>query len=901
MARSLLSTKFYVPPQRVGSVSRPRLSERILSGFDRPQSFTLLSSPAGSGKTTLLSEVVSRLEGAVAWLSLDEADNDPRRFWTYLITACQRILPEIGQAALAVLEAGERLPSETIPTLLINELAASEQMLVLVLDDYHLIRHTGIQDSMFFFIDHQPDTLRVVISTRADPPWPLARYRARNRLVEIRARDLRFTLEETSEFLTQTMALTLSPADVSTLEARTEGWIAGLQLAAIAMQSSQQGTDTTAFVQAFSGSHLYVSEYLLEEVLRQHPQEVQTFLLQTSILNRLHASLCNTATGRQDGQTMLTVLRQANLFLVPLDADGQWFRYHHLFADLLQARLQQEQGSQAITDLHTRAAEWYEQNGFEEEAVRHALAAEDFERVVALVARLGQSMIFSDQYKLLQSWLDSLPPGSFQVHPRLEIYRVLLELTRGTVDMTEQTLREKEDLINALPSSPENKRLKVEAKVYLALFLAFQNTRRAIRIAQEALAKIPQEHLKLRAFLFSALYRAHGMEGDYDRAREAYEECMRLTQAARHYGMAANTTMIRTFDLCQYGKLDEAARYCKTIIDAGSHLLKGGSYLAGPAYIGLGGIYLERNQLKTAEEYLEQGIQLARQGGLYGLFTGYTQKARLYQARGLFDKAVAELEMLEQTLQRREFTLMARHVSLRLAMGDMAAAAQLENKLVELLDDSAYARRLPLIAVEAFKLSLARIVLAQGELGRATQILDEVRATVEPGKRFGRLLEVYLLRALLHQKQNGATRSSKALTCLERAVKLGEAAGFVMLFLEEGPALIPLLQGVASHNPDTPSGQYARDLLKAFGAEASVPATLPTTAEGLIETLTPREMEVLKLIAAGDSNQAIAGQLFITVRTVKKHASNIYGKLNVSSRTQAVARARELGLLPQSS
>jgi LuxR family maltose regulon positive regulatory protein len=476
---------------------------------------------------------------------------------------------------------------------------------------------------------------------------------------------------------------------------------------------------------------------------------------------------------------------------------------------------------------------------------------------------------------------------------------VLLELTRGTMDMSEQTLREKERLINSLPPSPENERLQVEAKMYLALFLAFQNTARAIQFAQEALAVIPDGDLKRRAYLFSALYRAHGMDGDYQKGRDAYVESLRLAHAAGHYGMAANTTMIRAFDLCQYGKLDEATMYCQEIVDAGAHLQPKTFFSAGPAYIGLGGVCLERYRVEEAADYLEQGIQLARQGGLYGLFTGYTQKARLYQAQGQFERAVAELEALEKTLQRREFTLMARHVSLRLAMGDNAAANRLEATLRELLADTTYARRLPLIAVEALKLSLARLALARNNLARAGRLLDEIQTTVEPGGRLGRLLEVHLLRALLLQKQQDGALSAEALAHLQRALELGAQAGMLLLFLEEGPPLVALLQAVASGQAGTtPAGQHARRLLEAFGEDAGPAPPLPVAIPGLLETLTARELEVLQLIAAGHSNRAIADELFIAVRTVKKHASNIYGKLGVGSRTQAVARARELGLLP---
>jgi LuxR family maltose regulon positive regulatory protein len=435
--------------------------------------------------------------------------------------------------------------------------------------------------------------------------------------------------------------------------------------------------------------------------------------------------------------------------------------------------------------------------------------------------------------------------------------------------------------------------------VHLSLFFAFQNTSRAIQIAQDALDETPEGDLKMRAYLYSAFYRAYGMEGDVEKAARAYRESFHLAEAAGQYGMISNTTMIRAFDLCQYGRLDEAADYCQLVINAGSRIKHKAFYPAGPSYIGLAGIHLERNDLEKAEEYLTRGLELCHQGAMHGLFTGYVQKSRLLQAKGELEESLKVFLNLEQTFKRREFTLMARQVSIRLAVGDLAGASDLVPSLLEILGESAYARRLPLIAAESFKLSLARIYIAQGEIDKANQLLDEIQATVEPGKRFGRLMEVYLLRALASPKPAAGTIPAKAVTNLERALDLAEAPGFVTLLLEEGPALIPLLNAVIDHQ--TAPGRIkkcARKLLNAFG-EIGKPAALrsPVESTALVEQLTPREMEVLELLAAGDSNQAIADKLFITVRTVKKHASNIYGKLNVNNRIQAVAQARQLGLL----
>ncbi|MFN2198421.1 MAG: LuxR C-terminal-related transcriptional regulator [Anaerolineales bacterium] len=879
-------------------MARPRLIEKLLAGATRPRSFTLVSGPAGFGKTTLLSTFAARRAQPAAWLSLDDADNDPARFWTYVIAACQTVAENLGEAALELLSTSQALPDDTVPTLLINDLDTHAQPVVLVLDDYHVIHSQPIQTGMLFLLDHLPQNLHVVISTRRDPPWPLARFRARNQLIEIRAQDLRFRIEETAVFLNHTMGLDLSFEEVTALEERTEGWAAGLQLAALSIQGR---SDTPAFVKAFTGSSLYVAEYLVEEVLQRQPDDLRDFLLQTSILERMNAGLCEAVTGCQDGQAMLHALQHANAFLVPLDQEGHWFRYHHLFAELLASRLTQAYSKERMAALHLRAADWFESHQFIAEAVQHAFASKDMQKAAALVDRYGQEMFFAEQHSLLNHWLKALPAEYFQTYPRLEIYRLLLDLLKGTLDMYEQTLIEKEKMIKALPRTPDNERLRRRALVHLALFFAFQNTAKAIQIADEALAEIPEDDLEMRAYIFSALYRGYGMEGNIEKSAAAYRESFRLAEITGQYEMISNSTKIRTFDLFQYGRLDEAAEYCQRIINAGKQRKSKVFYPAGPCYVGLAGVHLERNELEKAEEYLTIGLELCQQGAMYGLFTAHVQKTRLLQAKGEIEAALKELHLLEQTFQRREFTYWAQKVSLLLAAGDLAAAASLVPSLREILGASHYAQQLPLIAAEAFKLSLARITLAQGEIEKASQLLDEIQATVIPDGRYGRLLEVYLLRALALHRLESEVVSPAALENMGSALALAVESGMMMLFLEEGQAVIPLLQAVLKDDrADERVKKYAQSLLYAYADAGQPSAAQPAAAsDQLVEQLTPREMEVLLLIAAGDSNQEIAEKLVVTVRTVKKHNSNIYGKLNVSNRTQAAARARALGLLPE--
>jgi len=540
---------------------------------------------------------------------------------------------------------------------------------------------------------------------------------------------------------------------------------------------------------------------------------------------------------------MLKDLYQSNLFVIPLDDEGQWFRYHHLFADLLRARLSQTFSADALAALHTRASNWYEDNGFVAEAIHHSLAIKDFERVSSLVEQAAQTMVFTGQFNILKNWLEALPEESFLAHPRLRISQILIDLSQGKLDMSEDSLQEKEKMIRALPPSPENDRLRSESMVYLCLFLAHQNTYRAIQIAEETLAELPENDLKLRTYLFSALYRAHGMNGNMEKSELAFRECLRTAQAAGHYSIAANTTMVRAFDLQQYGKLEEAARYCQSMIERGDHLGQKVFYAAGSCYIGLAGVYLERYELEKAEETIQRGMELCRVGGMDGLYTGSILKARLRQARGDFEGALEEIQLLKQAFQRRDFTLAARQVSIQLAMGDIASASLLIPLLRTMINHDLEAPRLPLIAIEASRLILARILLTQGEIEQSNELLDEIQATTEPDKRFGRLIEVNLLRALASHKQKSGNISSETIGYLERALDLAEPEGFVLLLLEEGLPLIPLLSAVENHKT-TPGRirQYARKLLDALVASSKpvIPQPLGISSE-LVEQLSTRE------------------------------------------------------------
>jgi len=964
----LLATKLHQPSPPLKQVQRSHLIQRLNQGLAAGRQITLVSAPAGFGKTTCVSQWVDTLDCPVTWLSLDPADDDPGRFFAYLVAALQKVDATLGREIEGVLRAGELPPIQVIGASLVNDILALAGRFLLVLDDFQVIQDGFILQVLEQLVANLPPALHLVLLTREDPPLPLARLRANNQLTEIRAGDLHFTRRDANDFLKEVMGLSLSPADIDALEDKTEGWIVGLQLAALAVRDR---ADPSGFIDNLSGSHRFIFSYLTEEVLSRQTEEIQHFLLVTSILDRLSGDVCNALTGRTDGHSVLEWLFNANLFLIPLDDEGGWYRYHHLFADLLAHRRQHTLPDKAIQELHCRASEWLAQNDLLDEAIKHALAGEDYESVASLVEQEARTMMFSGRMNTLRNWLGTLPETSFQTHPRLNIYQAWIELLQEKSDLSEQTLQEKENMLRALPPSPENDQLRVELMVVLCRFVALSgNTSKAIRLAEEALARLVEGDLALRARAHSTLAIAYALEGHAEKAQRAFDECLYLAQAAGNYSLAAHATVVRAMEQCDYGQLREAARSYQSIIDMGvqagaapanhagankgaapanhAGANKGAApanhvganrgaapanhvganrgaapanhvganrgaapanhagankvfFPAGLGYIGLASIHLEWNDLETAQDYLEKGMELCRRGVLSGIFTGHTLQARLRQAQGDLEGALEELRSLGHTFQGVDTAGAARQILLKLVMDDLDGASRLAMALKTRLSGESATPQLPPLVSEIAKTLISRVFLAQGEIDSAVQLLDEVQATAEPSVRFGRLIEVYLLRSLALSKQKRGDIPPAALECFQHALDLAEPEGYTLLFLEEGQAVIPLLKAVLNHPPASDRlKHYARQLLDAFpGYGKAVPplAEPPLEVTGLVEPLTPREMEVLELIAAGDSNQMIAEKLVITIRTVKKHTSNILGKLNVSNRTQAAARARELGLL----
>ena len=920
MITPLLQTKLFVPSPR-GLISRPHLVQRLEEGRRAAHALTLISSSAGSGKTSLLSEWSAHSRSLFAWFSVDSEDNDSVRFWTYLIAALQRPQPGFSQSASQLLGSPQTIPIQTILISFINELADHTRPIVLVLDDYHVISNDEIHNGIAFLLEHLPSHVGLAISTRADPPLPVFRLRAHNQLTEIREADLRFSTNEAEIFLRKVMSLNLTKDEIQALENRTEGWIAGLQLAALALRAPSP-REPHEFIASFTGSQEFILEYLAEEVLAGQSKPVQEFLIRTSILQRMCGPLCDAlihgeartpidATPLAHGHAMLEYLEHSNLFTFPQDPEHKWFRYHRLFADLLASRLHSVLSDQDINELHRNAADWLAQNNLVDEAIQHALEAKDYEKAAAFIESVARSMMFTGRVNQLKSWLKAFPEPTLHANLRLNIYRVWIDYLQGICELSEQNLQETDQLIAALPPSPENDRLKVELMVVLCRFVSLLgNSARAIRMANEALSYLPDDDLASRARAQSALSIAYGIDGQVEKADQAFRECFRLAQASKYYSLAAHTTMLVAIGMANYGKLRAPASDLQAVLDMASDAGQKVFYPAGQAYIGLASIYLEWNDLQTAEKYVEQGMELCRQGGLDGIFYGLTIRSRLRQARGDLQGALDDILTAEQTLNRKDQTTFSRQVQIRIAMGDMDGLRQLEAALMALLQTGPGRLRIPTMFFEIVKVSQIRILLAYGETGQALQLIDELQAAAEPGRRFGRLIDVYLLRAVALQRQNRGKIHNLSLENMRHALDLAEPEGYTRVFLDEGPEAAFLLRAV-EQDEATPERlkKYAVTLLDAIAQEtksAASPASVnrkmggpegQPIQEGLVEPLSKREVEILRLIGEGLSNQEISDRLVITLHTVKKHSSNIFEKLGVNSRTQAVARAHQLGLL----
>jgi LuxR family maltose regulon positive regulatory protein len=945
MSTLLLRTKLHVPPVRQELVSRPRLLEQLDLGLHRK--LVLVSAPAGFGKTTLLSEWIARRQRPVAWVSLDKGDDDPMRFWTHAIAALQTFEPKLAADLLTGFEAGQLPPLEMLLTSIINQLNAlrQEYPVIVVLDDYHLIENPAIHRSLTFLVDHQPPQMCLVIASRADPPLPLPRLRARGEMVELRQNDLRFTMEEASALVNKVMGLALTSEDVAALDARTEGWIAGLQMAAVSMQARVQTDGRQAlsrFIEAFTGSHRFILDYLVEEVLDQQQPAVQEFLLKTSILDQLTGDLCDAILhdlgdrekepkavsqlsisdspsalpgARSPSQRLLEQLDSANLFIIPLDEERVWYRYHRLFSDLLRRRLVLALPEQ-VPVLHRRASQWYEQAGLAAKAIDHALSAGDFDRAASLIEEEAEGTLKRSEVATLLGWMEQLPDDKLRARPALVLLRAWALLMGGrSLDAVALCMKDVERHRESMPGQV------AAIRGYHAILRGEVST--AAGHSEQALRDLPGDALLWRSLAVLTLSTCQLTVGDLEASNRALNEIVRVGRASGNVLMGVGALIDLARFRIRRGRLGEA----KAIYDEALELASAGQAqplpIASQALVGLGNLAREWNDLKAANRYLQEGIALAREWSALAVIDGLVALAHVRQALG--DEVGASQAMREASHLARQsdatelddLYVDMQQARLWVMQGNLEAAARwLEER--GLGDSTRTALPAPRGATsgtvaasgstdpelgEALlehrlqkyeRLVLAHLLVRQGQSDQALAVLDPLLAKMEERKRHDLALRCQVLRALVLQAQGN---TALAMVALEQALSLATQGGFVRVFVDEGEPMLRLLREAASRGL---APEFVDKLLAAFDLTdlAGVGEGSPRPrAQPLVEPLSERELEVLGLLAAGLSNPEIAQELVIAVSTVRSHLKNIYGKLDVHRRWDAVQRAGELGLL----
>ena len=926
-----LATKLYIPPLSADIVLRSRLTDQLNTGLTRR--LTCISAPAGFGKTTLLTEWVrSTSESStphpprIAWLSLEESDDDLIRFLDYLIAAFQMIQRDIGNRARFLLRSPMLFPMsgtnsgeawfESFLTTLLNDMTRVGNETVVILDDYHTINSSLVHHAMQFLIEHLPPQWHIFVATRSDPPWTLARWRARDQLVEIRANDLRFTAQEVNTFLHRMLHVEVTAEDIGVLEKRTEGWIVGLKLAALSLQTSSK---VSSFISAFQGTDRYVLDYLTEEVLQRQPERVQNFLLHTSVLDRLCGSLCDAVLsaipGRieqeESGQSFLEMLERANLFIIPLDHRRHWYRYHHLFADLLRQRLQQRH-PERVAELHRRAAAWSEQNDWLPEAIDYALAGADYERAAQWIERIALNMLMRGEATTFLRWLQTLPDEWLHARPQLKLYRAFVHVSRGQLDAARLELAQVESQLNQVSDTNLENLSDTETQLQLDLMILVRaaltviegDAPRTLALARQALARTAVGQPVLRNlsafFLGSALFMA-------DELKEA-------SQVLAQIGTTSQTiqdTMVGPLALgmlgqiqIRQGQLHQAMQAFEQGLALGKDSAGHWAPYAALNSIGMGKVLYEWNDLEGATQHLHQGIELGEPTANFSLLgEGYLMLMRLKQAHG---NAAGANESLTKARQLRpspmdELHIQLAQVRLWLAQGNLIAAASwgAERKPTVEISAPETSPSIPFHDRVIQDLTLARVRLAEHRPAEALQLLKPSLSIAESHEWWGVVLELRILQALAFQMQGDQVGAFDA---LQVALKLAEPESYMRLFLDEGEPMRLLIADcklqIARESANLRS--YADKLLNAFPDSIShvTKSEISNYKSKIpIESLSERELEVLRLLAVGMSNQEIAQRLVITVGTTKSHVHHIYSKLGAKDRLEAVIRAKELGLL----
>ncbi len=895
MPTSLLATKLHIPATRSRRVARLRLQQRLDAALHCQHGLIVVSAPAGFGKTTLLVDWLQHSQLPAAWLTLDQRDNDLPRFLAYLSAALDKLQPAISAERSVFLQASPLATAEPILTALVNHLDESNSPFALILDDYHTIEAPAVHDAVAFLFDHLPAHAHLIIAGRSDPPLPLARLRGRDQLIELRAADLMFMPEEAVAFLNGVMNLNLADEDVAALEERTEGWIVGLQMAALSMLDRE---DRSGFVQTFTGSHRFVLDYLIKEVLDQQTPARQDFLLETSILEQMTASLCNAVTGEANGQANLLQLEQANLFVVPLDDERRWYRYHHLFGDLLRARLLQTR-PELVPALQRRASTWYAQNDLIAEAMKAAVAAGDVDQVARLAEENVIAMMDHGELSKRVGWMNTVPVEVMQARPWLCVAHAWVAVYTGHMTAVEPCLQEAEQVLHerATAGARDARLVGHIAAIRSSAALLRGDDTAAVELAFEALQSLPEKDFLARGYALRVLGLSYRTDGDLETALILLRESSEMNRAAgdSHLAMTVLRDLART-ELMQ-GELRRARATCEEALYlAEEHRRRGGGQLPATGYIYglLARLLREGNDLEAAVHYAHAGVTLSQQWELAEVLADcYLDLALVLQSRGDLDGALDAIRSARQTAHRLSdwyvSMLEPYEARIQLARGDMAAAAHWAARQQNATD---FGRNV----YTAFTgLTLARILITLRRYGEALPLLEQVLQASEIVQAIDHVLEALVLESLAFEAQH---RTDLAVSVLKRALMLAEPRGYVRIFIDEGAPMGDLLRQAAARGIAI---EYADRLLAAIKEDQNSRerALRPSTPDSysLSGPLTDRELEVLRLVSIGQSNEAIAETLVISIETVKKHLKNIYGKLGVHSRVEATKRAREAGLL----
>ncbi len=908
MTVPLLATKLYIPPLPSKVVSRPRLIKQLTEGLTTGCKLTLISAPAGFGKSTLVSEWLVSCGRRAAWLSLDENDNNAAQFLIYVISALQTVSPNLGTDILDALQSSQIPPIDLILTALLNEISVIPDDLILVLDDYHLTDSKSVDDVLTFLIEHLPPQMHLAITTREDPSIPIPRLRVRNQLTEIRAVDLRFTPFEAAEFLNQMMGLNLTVEEVNALETRTEGWIAGLQLAALSMKGKK---DVHGFIQAFAGDHRYIVDYLVEEVLQRQPESIRNFLLQTSILDRLNGSLCDAVTAQSGSKSKLEQLQRGNLFLIPLDDKRDWYRYHHLFADVLHMHLMAEQLDQ-VPALHTRASEWYEQNNLTAEAIRHAVEARDFDRAANLIERAVPEARRNRQETQLLSWLRTLPDEVLQHRPVLSAHYAGTLLQTGQLDGVEARLRDAERWLD-MPADTQDQPIYMDKEDYqrlpslvsmyhAAIALIHADVTNTMKYAQQVLELVHEDDDLLRGSALSLLGLAFWTSGDLETAYEMFSKGMAHLQKVGFIsdviGGSVTLADIKITQGCLHEAMNIYERGLQLATKQGAPALRG----AADMYVGMSGLYYERNELNTAELHLLKSKELGELNWLpKNPYRWRVAMARVHETHGDLNGALDMLNEAEP-LYLSDFSPNARPIQglkarVWIKQGELEKAfAWARERKLSIEEDPSYLREFEQITFVRILLSQYQSDHSNSSLYEAMGFLERLLKAAEEGGRMGSVIEILILQSLTHQMHED---TSAALIPLESALKLAESEGYMRIFLAEGASMAELIR--EAHTRGILSN-YTLKLLSAFevedqGTDVETPPFTSPVSSSLIEALSQRELDILRLFKTELSGPEIAQELVIALSTVRTHTKSIYSKLNVNSRRAAVKRATELGLI----